>query len=100
MQLVLETRKVNLAHLQQLALKCLEHVQYLYASNWDTLIEQTYRPQIETIMLAKAMDEWEAAVFLYNNAKDPNQAKQFTDKIFFMAAVKIISEEKINKILI
>jgi hypothetical protein len=83
-----QTKKADLAYLQQLAAKCLEHVQDFFPTKWKTRILNEFRPQIETIMLAKEMDEWEAAVHLYNGTKVN------LEKIYFMAAVKDMVNEK------
>jgi len=89
MQLIEANWKVDIVKLHSLGLKCLEHVQDLYPTSWKTTIIQTYIPQIELIMLAKNLDEWEAAVLLYNEAKTAGE------KIWFMAAVKNKISEKI-----
>lgn len=93
MKLSNETKKADLAYLQQLAYRCMERVQDLYPTKWKTIILQTYRPQIEIIMQAKGMDLWEAAVELYNGASDPNDLRRLDDKIFFMAAAKDLADE-------
>lgn len=95
MKLSTETKKADLAYLQQLAHRCLERVQDLYPTTWKTIILQTYQPQIEIIMQAKGMDMWEAAVELYNGANDPNELRRLDDKIFFMAAVKNMASESV-----
>jgi len=85
-----QTKKADLAYLQQLAGRCLEHVQDFYPTKWKTRILQEFRPQIETIMMAKELDEWEAAVHLYNGTTNK------LDKIYFMAAVKDLVTEKLE----
>jgi len=91
MQLIEGNRKVDIVALHSLGLKCLEHVQDLYPTSCKSIIIQTYLPQIEVMMLAKNMDEWEAAVLLYNEARTAGE------KIWFMAAVKnLINEKKVE----
>ena len=90
MKMIDSSMKVDLNQLQELGLKCLTHCQELYPTSWKSIIIQTYLPQIELMMLAKNMSEWEAAVLLYN------EAKTCGEKVWFMAAVKNMVNKKIN----
>lgn len=94
MKLVETTRTVNTPQLRHLAETCYNHVMDLYPFTWEDSVRKIYKPQIQTMMLAKGMDEYEAASELYNHVKAPNPVIALTDKVFFMAALKIIIDEK------
>lgn len=75
--------KVNEEEIQQLAARCLMHVQDIYPSKWKTILLKDYIPFIQGKMRELQTDDVYGAAVFYYNMHAPNHVK-----IWWLAAAK------------